>query len=94
MISIPIEVGYADGRRTNVVARGVTQVAFERRFHTGFIAAFSDQASMRVEHVYFIAWHASRPMQLDFDEWLETVDEIVMGSVKTVDPTQPAASAD
>jgi hypothetical protein len=92
VINLEMTVRYQDEREQKVVARPVTQVAFERRFSRGFASAFSDMDTVQLEWVYFLAWHAARP-GIEFDEWLESVAEIDLGVAKPVDPFVPATSA-
>jgi hypothetical protein len=91
MLNMSMTVKHLDGRAVPVTVRPVNQVAFERKFSTGFLEVFQDVAAVRFEYICFLAFHASRP-GIDFDEWLETVDEIDW-NVEPVDPTPPAASA-
>lgn len=46
--------------------------------------------NMRTEWTYFLAWHAART-PVEFDAWLDTIDEIGWSFVGTADPTSPAA---
>ncbi len=92
MINLSMTVKYEDGRVQNVTARPVTQVAFERKYATGFAAAFSSTETVQLEWVYFLAWHASRP-GIDFDDWLASVTEIDLGVASPVDPSVPVTSA-
>ncbi len=92
MINLDMTVHYQDGREQQVVARPVTQVAFERKFSMGFAAAFSSMETVQLGWVYFLAWHAARP-GIEFDEWLESVAEIDMGVADEVVPFDPATSA-
>lgn len=92
MINLAMTVHYRDEREQQVVARPVTQVAFERKFSRGFASAFSDMETVQLEWVYFLAWHAARP-GIEFDEWLESVAEIDLGVAAEVVPFDPATSA-
>jgi hypothetical protein len=92
MINLAMTVHYQDEREQQVVARPVTQVAFERKFSRGFASAFSDMETVQLEWVYFLAWHAARP-GIEFDEWLESVAEIDLGVAAEVVPFDPATSA-
>lgn len=84
-------VHYIDERQQQVVARPVTQVAFERKFSRAFASAFSDKDAVQLEWVYFLAWHGART-GLEFDPWLETVDTIDMGVSEEAVPFSPAPS--
>ena len=92
MINLDMTVHYVDGREQKVVARPVTQVAFERRYSMGFASAFSSMESVQLEWVYFLAWHAART-GIEFDPWLESVAEIDLGVAAEVVPFDPATSA-
>jgi hypothetical protein len=85
-------VEYADGRRNETRVLPVTQVAFERKFKMAFVAAFNVDTP-QLEHLYFIAWHASRT-GIEFDDWLETVVAIdPPEGAESADPTPPTDSA-
>ena len=92
MINLAMTVKYNDGREQPVTSKPVTQVAFERRYSTGFAAAFSAIETVQLEWIYFLAWHAART-GLEFDEWLDTVDEIDVGTADKIDPFVQATSA-
>jgi hypothetical protein len=90
VIKLPIGIIHSDGRRVDVVVRPATQVAFEREFTVAIAAAFAE--SPRMEHIYFMAWHAAKS-GLPFEEWIESVDGLDVGEVETVNPSLPTASA-
>lgn len=88
MLKITMTVAYNDGRDQELKVGPVTQVAFEREHNCG-IATIATE--MRMSHIYWLAWHATRP-GVGFDQWLETVEAIDF-DVSTADPTQPAPPA-
>lgn len=90
MLTLKLTVSYVDGRPPQVVdILPASQVAFERHFSCAFSKAFGD--SPQFEHLYFLAWHASRS-GMEFDPWLDIVAGVDTGEVKTVDPTEKVPS--
>lgn len=89
-----LTVTYSDGRTEEVVVRPRTQIAFERHYNIAIAAAFDPESStgMRLEHMYFMAYHASKSA-VEFDDWVDTVDGIDVEVEGTVDPTPPVPSA-
>lgn len=88
MLNITATVTYSDGREATVTVGPATQVAFEREHNLG-IPAIGEET--KLSHIYWLAWHASKS-SLDFDPWLEAVDEVAI-EVATADPTKRAAPA-
>ena len=78
----------AGDHTTTVTAGPATQVAFEREHNVGIASIATEQ---RVEHIYWLAWHASKP-GVDFDKWLDSIDSIDV-DVQSVGPTKPTPSA-
>lgn len=95
MINLKLNVVYADGRTDEVKTGPRTQVEFERNFDLGLVEAFQNEAKMRLEWLYFLAWHASKVSHktaAEFDDWLSTLAEIeVVGSEEPV-PSSAAPS--
>lgn len=88
-------VTYDGGAKASVKTGPKTQVAFEREFNLGLLEAFQSEGKMRFEWLYFLAWHASKTAsktQLDFDDWLGTVDTIDVEGDEPVDPSVSAPS--
>lgn len=84
-------INFANGAKSVVEVKPRSQIAFERKFNMGIAAAFGGGADgLRFEHLYFMAWHASKASQ-EFDDWLDLVDGIDM-EVEAVDPTPPVPS--
>lgn len=91
MLTLKMTVTFIDGREPKqVVVLPVSQVAFERHFKCSLTVAFNGESSL--EHLFFLAWHASRT-GMEFDPWLETVEGIDVGTPDAVDPTNPPPSA-
>lgn len=89
MLNINLTIQYADERKDAEIKVGPsTQVAFEREHNVGIMAIATEQ---KLSHVYWLAWHASKP-GVDFDAWLESIDSIDV-DVSAPDPTKPAPPA-
>ena len=85
-----ITVTHIDGSTSEAKVTPVVQVAFERNFNDG-ITVLSDTATMRMEYIYWLAWHAAKT-GASFDDWLETIDAIEV-EVESADPSLPAQPA-
>ena len=82
MNPITINLTFADGTTATAVASAPDFVAFETRFDKSVQSFASD---VRLEHMLFIAWNASKrkgETKLEFDEWLETVENIEVEEAK------------
>ena len=91
MLTITLTCHYQDGRTVDVTSGPATQVAFEREFGLS-IAKLADEDERKMSHIYWLAWHASKP-GVGFDEWLESLAAVDV-EVDVPDPTQPPAPAD
>ena len=90
--NLKLTVMYESGATSTVDVRPRSQIAFERQFDIAIAEAFGDEKGLRFEHIYFLAWHASKASQ-PFDDWLELVENIDMEVDGSADPT-PAAPSD
>jgi hypothetical protein len=72
MFGLTLRVVTSDGEDEIGVSPRVI-VEFERQFQTGIGRAF--QQDQRVEHVYWMAWKASRSTKT-FDDWLDGVLDV------------------
>lgn len=90
MINLKLNVTHNDGTTAQVKTGPPTEVAFERNFNVGLVEAFNDEKKMRLEWLYFLAWHASKT-KTEFDAWLETVDTIDVEGSDTPDPSVATA---
>lgn len=88
---LKITVKYGNGGSSTVDVKPRSQIAFERKFDVGITAAFGAAEGLRFEHIYFLAWHASKS-SADFDDWLDTVDGIDFEVGANADPTPPVPS--
>lgn len=81
MMQIPMKVTLADGSEAAVTAKASDLIAFERHFDKPMIV-FSSPGDSRVEYVMWLAWHTTKRAKatdLEFDAWVDTVDEIKVG---------------
>lgn len=90
MINLKLEVKYRNDTSAEVKTTPTTEVAFERQFNLSLVEAFNT-TNIRLEWMYFLAWHAART-GTEFDPWLDTVEEIVVLDSEPPVPTSAAAS--
>lgn len=79
----PLRVTYTDGSAVEIVTSAADSVRFEEKFDRS-IVALSNNA--RYTDMVFLAWAAlkrSKLTDLDWDTWLDTVDEVTVGSGDT-----------
>jgi len=92
VMKISLGVVYEDGSGTTVQASVPDFVAFERKYDKP-IAAF--QTDVRIEYLSFIAWHAldrTKKTTLEFDPWLDTLAELVVGDEDEIVPLEKTQS--
>lgn len=76
MNPITLHITYLDGSTADASASAPDFVAFERKFELS-VQTFSKD--VRLEYLLFLAWNAlnrRKETKLDFDEWIETVDNV------------------
>lgn len=76
MMRIALLAKYNDGREQTVLVSAPDLVAFERQYDKPMSAV----SSGRIEYLFWVTWHSSKRKSLtdlDFEQWLETVDQIV-----------------
>ena len=88
MANLTFTLTFTDGTKSEVKTRLATEIAFERQFNVSYSEAFN---MGRHEHFYFMAHHASKTA-VDFDQWIETLDEIDLARNEQADPSQAAVS--
>lgn len=52
-----------------------------------------DMTRIRMEWLYFLAFHAAK-QSTDFDAWVETISDIEVGGADSPDPSVPALSTE
>jgi hypothetical protein len=80
-----------DGEASDITIRPSSLVAFERHYGTTWADVEKDP---KIEHVFFLAWDASKRQKLhdlEFLEWLDGCDDI--DPVDEPDPTEAASSS-
>ena len=88
-MKLPLRI-VVDGVERVVTAQPTDIVAFERQYKMGLQSMGADP---RVEHLAWLAWHVERRHKntvLDFESWLDGMDELEMGD--TPDPLPVAPS--
>jgi hypothetical protein len=94
MIRIPLQVEYADGTIDSVLTNAKDGVEFERKYDKPYGAL----AEGRIEYMYYLAWVAItriKKTDLPFDDWLDTVADLVDGVAEEIVPlerSQPTGS--
>ena len=81
---IEFTVTYADGTAAGATASVADQVAFEQQ-HDRSIARLADD--FRLTDACWLAWHSlhrTGKTGLDFDAWLESVDNVEIGQGRIV----------
>lgn len=81
---IQFQITYADGTAAEATASVADQVAFEQSTDRS-IARLADD--FRLTDACWLAWHALKRTSktgLDFDAWLDTVDNVEIGEGKIV----------
>ena len=81
---IEFTITYADGTAAEATASVADQVAFEQQ-HDRSIARLADD--FRLTDACWLAWHSlhrTGKTGLDFDAWLESVDNVEIGQDRIV----------
>lgn len=106
MLNLKCEITYRDGTVKEATTTPKDEVALERKYDTSLASMVEQGAggvmllsSMRLEHLYFLAWAAlSRTEQevRDFDSFLDVISDLDFGNDEVVepDPTQSGVSPD
>ena len=88
MMKINLHVGFDDGSGVEAVASMPDFIAFERKYDKPVQAFASD---VRIEYMCYLAWHnlkRRKVTELEFDDWLETVTDITVGSEDEIAPLE------
>lgn len=88
MMNIKMHVTYADESGVDVEASMPDFIAFERKYDKPVQAFASD---VRIEYMCFLAWNnlqRRKKTGLEFDEWLDTVEEIKVGEEEDLVPLE------
>jgi hypothetical protein len=83
-LRIEFTITYADGTAAEATASVADQVAFEQQ-HDRSIARLADD--FRLTDACWLAWHSlhrTGKTGLDFDAWLESVDNVEIGQGRIV----------
>lgn len=81
MMTINMRVKNGDGSEAEVTAKASDLIAFERHFDKP-MTVFGNPGNSRIEHIMWLAWHTLKrgnSTTLEFDPWVDTVDEIKVG---------------
>lgn len=75
MMRIALLAKYIDGREQTVIVSAPDLVAFERQYDKPMSAV----STGRIEYLFWVTWHATKRKNLtdlDFDAWLETIENV------------------
>ncbi len=81
-MNINLEVKYQDETKKQLLAIASDLVAFETKFDMSMAQL---EKNIRWTHICFLAWHVEKRTKatgLDFEAWLETVQEVAFGDTK------------
>jgi hypothetical protein len=82
MDPIVLKIDFIDGTSKNVSTVAADLIAFEERFD---MSIASLQNSIRMTHLFFIAWHVSKrtgETKDEFEKWVESVNMVSVGEAK------------
>jgi hypothetical protein len=88
MMKIMLAVKHADGSGADVEASVPDFIAFERRFDRP-VSSFANDP--RIEYMCYLAWHAlyrQKKTSVEFDPWLETVTDLMVGEESDIVPLE------
>ncbi len=92
MMNIKMHVAYADGSGVDVDTSMPDFIAFERKYDKP-VQAFAG-ADIRIEYMCFLAWNnlkRRKKTEIDFDDWIEQVEEIKVGEEEDLVPLETEA---
>jgi hypothetical protein len=75
----PLRITYLDGSAVEVVTSAADSVRFETKFDRSIVTITSDA---RYTDMIWLAWSAcnrTKQTDLEFDAWIDTVDEVTVG---------------
>jgi hypothetical protein len=88
----PLRITYLDGSAVEVVTSAADSVRFETRFDRSIVSISSDA---RYTDMIWLGWAAltrTKQTDLEFDAWIDTVDEVTVGEGSSdVPPLEKAA---
>lgn len=79
----PLRVTYTDGSAVELVTSAADSVRFEEKYDRSIVQLSKDA---RYTDMVFLAWAACSRLKytdLDWDAWLDTVDEVTIGTQDT-----------
>jgi hypothetical protein len=82
MDPIVLKIDFIDGTSKNVSTVAADLIAFEERFDMSIAGL---QNSIRMTHLFFIAWHVSKrtgETKDEFEKWVESVNMVSVGEAK------------
>lgn len=91
---IPLRITYLDGSAVEVVTAAADSVRFEEKYQRTIAELGTGKA--RYTDLVFLSWaavHRTKQTPLEFDQWIDTVDEVTVGGGSTdVPPLETTAS--
>jgi hypothetical protein len=92
-LKLALKLTYVNGSTVVVKTQPSDVVAFERHFSTSFTAALGTGAPS-MEHITWLAWHSEhrrKQTSLDFESWLDTLEEMPEEDAGGADAPLPPA---
>lgn len=90
-----IRITHTDGTVTDAPGRKSDVVRFERHFRLPVSRLFDD-GGMFTEHLWYFGYLAESRViaeQVEFDDWMDTVDQVEIVTVEdTAPPSHPSSS--
>lgn len=83
--SLKVTVVKLDGSAETYPITPKSMVAFERHFACG-IGVMSNPSTVRMEHIYWLGWDAEKTngkVIKPFDDWIDTISEVLVEEVKS-----------
>lgn len=75
----PLRITYLDGSAVDVMTTAADSVRFEERFDRSIVKLSTDARYTDMIWLGWAALHRTRQTALEFDAWIDTVDEVTVG---------------
>lgn len=90
-MALTLRVDYADGQNKEVEIKLIDQVRFEARFEKSWSNALQDISNTELLWVTWTACTRLNQTALDFEPWVEAVEDISVVRVKKSKPSETPA---
>lgn len=75
----PLRITYLDGSAVDVMTTAADSVRFEERFDRSIVKLSTDARYTDMIWLGWAALHRTKQTTLEFDAWIDTVDEVTVG---------------